>query len=438
MAYLTIRDEVAFEKSLDQDKRVKFNNVYDAFQTRGRLIDKDNNYHQFTLKDLVTREDLMRFVPITIETIIRESVEPNLFLVDKLFQTISIQPGSRVQIGALGALEAGRVGQAGEYPERTLDVGEVGTIVALTPDKYGLKISLTEEVLQQNQWDVINIWLRAAGKALARCKERGAAKIISEMGYDIFNNVDPLNSYVGVTTGRDITGTPNGSMRADDIFEMYAYQLNRGFTPDTLLMHPLAWKTFMTDTEMREIVLDGATIANVKAAPGWGTSHGGLGLRTTGTGFEKTSGNNLKGASPWVQTLNPLGGTWNIAPKYLPTPLEVIVTPYVPFAYGSKFERMDSGCKTNIIMVDSNACGVIGQAENITTDRWSDPERDIENIKVREQYAFGILEQGKGIAVARNINIARNYAFDNINSVTLAPIDPNVAPTMTGTAAGSL
>lgn len=431
MAYMTIKDQVAWENFPKKEDRVKYVNVYDAFANRGRLIDDKGDVVKFELKDLVTKEDLMRFVPQTLETVVREAIEPNLFIVQKLFQQITIEQGSRIQIGALGAMEAGRVGSAGEYPERMLDL-DGGDMIAITTDKYGLKISLTEEVVQQNQFDVINVWLRAAGKALARCKEKVASKLINEMGYKIFDNVTPASSYAGITTGRDITGTANGSMTSNDVFELYAYLLNRGFTPDTLLMHPLAWKTFATDPEMREVVLAASTVAQVRGgqmAPNWGTGFNGYGLRTTGTGTENTAGNTPKGPNPWVKTLNPLGATWQIAPSYLPSPIEVVVTHYVPFSYGSSgIERMDSGCTTNVIMVDSNACGVIGQSEAVRTDRWTDPERDILNIKMREAYGMAVLEQGKAIAKASNISVSRNYNFDNVNYRQLAVTDLTAAP----------
>jgi len=304
-------------------------------------------------------------------------------------------------------------------------------MVAISPDKYGLKISLTEEVLRDNLWDVVNVWLRAAGKALARLKERQAAKLLNEMGYDVFNNVTPTSSYAGVTTGRDITGTANGSMTANDVFELYAYLLYRGFSPDVGLLHPLAWKMWMCDTEMREVVLAGSTLVSRKVPNGspamaWGTSHGGMGLRTTATGNQSTSLNVIKGASPWVQTLNPIGATVNIAPKYLPSPIEIIVTPMVPFSYGSfGYERIDAGSRTNFLLCDSDACGIMVQTMQPTTDRWTDPERDIENIKIREEYGLGISEQGKGIAVARNIALARNYNFENVNEQTLSTIPYN-------------
>lgn len=432
MPFMTIKDQVAAEFFPKKEDRVKYINMYDAFTSRGRLMDdKTGDIQKFELKDLVTREDLMRFMPQTIETIVREAIEPNLFIIDRLFQSITIEQGSRIQIGALGAMEAGRVGQAGEYPERMLDL-DGGDMVAITTDKYGIKISLTEEVVTQNQFDVINVWLRAAGKAMARCKERIGAKLINEMGYKIFDNVSPGSSYCGSTTGRNIAGVQNGSMTASDVFEMYAYLLNRGFSPDTLLLHPLAWKLFATDPEMREVVLAQSTIAQVqggKMAPNWGTGHQGYGLRTTGTGTEQTSGNNVKGPNAWTQTLNPLGATWQIKPSYLPSPIQVLVTPFVPFTYGtSGIERMDTGCATNVIMVDSSNCAVIGQSEAIRTDKWTDPERDIVNMKLREQYGMAPLEQGKAIAKASNIAIAKNYNFENSNSQTLVALSLDTTP----------
>jgi len=432
-----IKDEVALRDFKTQEDRITFSNVYDAFTNRGLMTDAEGTSEFFELKDLITTQDLTRFIPQTVETIVREAIEPNLFIVDKLFQEINIPRGSRIQIGAIGAMEAGRVGQGGEYPERFVDL-DGGDMVALTTDKHGLKISLTEEVLQENLFDVVGIWLRAAGRALARHKERAAAKLINEMGYDVYDNLDPTNSYIGTTTGRDITGIPNGSMTVNDIFEMYTYLMHRGFNPDTIMMHPLAWKTFMCDTEMREVVLAGSTVNSYKNpngsyAEGWKTGHQGLGVRSKATGQGETSGNTTKGAYGWTQTLNPLGATFNIAPSYLPTPLEVLVTPYVTFNYGARSQggagnETTKGSTSTIVMVDSSNCGLIGQSMPVTMDRWSDPERDIENIKLKEMWGLALLEQGKAISVARNISTDRNYNFENANNVSLEEIDRDVKP----------
>ena len=73
-------------------------------------------------------------------------------------------------------------------------------------------------------------------------------------------------------------------------------------------------------------------------------------------------------------------------------------------------------------MVDSDNCGIIGQSMPVTMDRWSDPERDIENVKLKEAWGLGTLEQGKSIAVARNVGTDRNYNFENVNQATLSEI----------------
>tara|TARA_Y100000310_G_scaffold333499_1_gene411181 strand:+ start:990 stop:2327 length:1338 start_codon:yes stop_codon:yes gene_type:complete len=428
--YLSIQDEVAFREHNKAKDRHTLGQVHDAFTNNGKMFKNDDSgdITEFSLKDLVTQQDLTRFIPQSVEIVVREALEPNLFIVNRLFQSVNIPRGSRIQIGAIGAMEAGRVGQGGEYPERFVDL-DGGDMIALSTDKYGLKISMTQEVIEDNLFDVVGVWLRAAGRALARHKERQGAKLINEMGYDVFDNINPTNSYIGSTTGRDISGTPNGTLTVNDTFGMYAYLLHRGFTPDVLLMHPLAWKTFMTDTEMREVVLNGSTVSSYKLPNGdpaaaWGTSHGKLGLRTTATGRETTSGNNVKGGNAFEQTLNPLGATFNIAPRYLPTPLEVIVTHYVPFRYGTRSgaaaNETTKGSMTNVIMVDSDNCAILGQEKDVTMDTWTDPERDIENMKLKEIWGMGILEQGKAIAVARNISTERNYNFENVNQQTLS------------------
>jgi len=75
-----------------------------------------------------------------------------------------------------------------------------------------------------------------------------------------------------------------------------------------------------------------------------------------------------------------------------------------------------------VILADSSATGVLVQKSPIRTEEFDDPKRDIRNLKIGEIYGFAILEQGKGVTVARNVVLTKHYNFDNVNSVTLAPI----------------
>ena len=60
-------------------------------------------------------------------------------------------------------------------------------------------------------------------------------------------------------------------------------------------------------------------------------------------------------------------------------------------------------------IIDRANVGVIVEKEALTTDNWTDPERDIRLLKVKERYGIGIVENGKGISVARNIALAPTY-----------------------------
>ena len=43
-------------------------------------------------------------------------------------------------------------------------------------------VRVTDEVVEESQWDIVGLWLRAAGRALARHKETFAFKLLNEMG----------------------------------------------------------------------------------------------------------------------------------------------------------------------------------------------------------------------------------------------------------------
>lgn len=416
----------------DPKLRMKADSAYQALTNNGYVFD-GTRVDKYTIRDLVSTPDATRFMPTTVQRVVREALEPSLLVVPSVFQEIRLEgPARSVQIGSVGAMTAGKIAEGNEYPESSLDM-DGGDAVAWTISKWGLRISVTDEVMESNQFDIINLWLRAAGRALARAKELEGIRLMNEFGVDVFDNLVPSGASEGVCTGRDIDGSQNGTMTLNDIFTLYAYLSLRGFSPDTILMHPLAWKTFAIDPEVREIFLNGATLGSAvlpggAPSPGWGTSHNGSGLRTTATGPSNTARDpewvsppdtvlGRIGANPWVQTLNSLAATFNVAPRFLPSPIRVIVTPHV-FYDSTTY----STPVTNIIMLDSANTGVLLTKDPAGTEEYDDPARDIRSLKIRERYGFALLEQGKGIAVARNVAIDRNYVFDNTNAVALTPL----------------
>ena len=61
--------------------------------------------------------------------------------------------GRTVQIGALGAMAAAMIPEGGEYPTQDLDV-DGGDIVGVTVAKHGLQLRVTDETIEESQWDV--------------------------------------------------------------------------------------------------------------------------------------------------------------------------------------------------------------------------------------------------------------------------------------------
>jgi hypothetical protein len=429
-----------------QDDLIAAGRLYDAFTNNG-LVYQDGKYERLELKDALTSDDVTRFIPTVVTTIVREALEPATVVVNNLFQSITLERGRQVQIGSIGSMHVADIPEGSDYPEFYPDMGE-GNIVAGNVGKVGVMIHFTDEMIEDTQFDILGLWLRAAGRAFARHKEKKAIRLLNEMGTVVYDNGNPSGAEKGVCTGRDITGAQNGSMTLNDVFEMYAYMVNRGFTPSHWVVHPLAWAIFLTDSEMREVMMEAGTLVTNRLpdgspSPGWPTEFGGRGQRTAATGegeetpnYGPSNAQGRFGANAFTQSLNPLHSTFNIPPRGLPTPLQILVTPHLQYraSAGLTSTAADGKASTSVFMADANATGVLINKESISIEEFDKPLQDMQGLKLRERYGFMEIEQGKGVTVAKQVIIDRNYVFDNVNSVTLSAIDdgldgsPSFAP----------
>jgi len=425
------------------------NQVYDCLTNDGVVEytddDSKNSIVDLSFADLLSQPDLTRFIPEAVTYILREAQEPITIVSDTCFQEIRMELGQRVEIGAIGAIEAKKIPFSQEYPEAMWNY-DGGDMIALSIEKYGVMLKVPQEVIDMNLFDVFGIFLRASGRSIGRIKETDATRMFDSMGVPVFDNLVPTNSQYGVCTGRDVTGAQNGSMTTNDIFDMYAFGQMRGFNMNTLIMNPLSWRMFMADPETREVVLKGATVASRKIptgsySPGWGVGHKGLGVVTRATGGQtagtaqgppSTAGK--IGASPWVTTLNPLASSYTIAPNYLPSPLQVLVTPYVSYTAGT---TVGEAGRADVIMVDSERAGIMAtNGKGIEAEEFQKPETDITAMKVRAYWGTGALEQGKGVLTAKDVVIARNYSFENANNATISGFDHTTAISNSGKSQG--
>lgn len=362
------------------------------------------------IKDALSTPNASMFFPKVIENVVREAAEP-LLVGTSLLQRINYPgKGQMISFGATGALVAADIAEGQEYPIAQLQRG-AGTVTAQI-GKVGLAVQVTEEMVRYSQWDVIGLHLRAAGRALARHKEVKIFNTIRAHGLNVFDNLRPSASVLGVTTGRDMDGQANGSLTMDDLFDAYAQVLMSGFMPDTLLMHPLTWVTFVKDPVLRSFVLANgggtffATWSGNPAgrAPWDASSMGGLGTSSgqnllpgqTSTGATAPHGQTPSNLLQYPQTIN----SAPVLPTYFNVPFRIIVSPFVAFDPRRKL--------TDVYMFDSRELGVLVVDEDIMTEEWDDPSVDIKKIKMRERYAIALLQEGQATAKLSNIHVVPN------------------------------
>lgn len=356
------------------------------------------------LEDALSVPNAPILMPKVISNIVKEAQEPYL-VGTTLLQRINYSYGQTITFPAVGALQAADIAEGEEYPERSLQMG--GSTVTASIGKSGVAVKVTDEMIRYSQFDVIGMHLRAAGRALARHKEVKIFDYIRRMGVPVFDNVNPTSSLKGVCTGRSLSGAGNGSVTMDDIFDSYAQIITQGFFPNTLLMHPLTWTMFVKDAQLRSFVLTnggGSWFATwtgnpASRAPWESSSQGGLGI----SGGQLT----VPAGTPSGQTVTPTSGFYpyglNSAPQlpgYMNIPFRIIVSPFVPYDARRKL--------TDIYMFDSSELGVLIVDEDVMTEEFDDPRVDIRKIKLRERYGIGILNEGRAIAVLKNVHVVPN------------------------------
>ncbi len=325
-----------------------------------------------SVTEALTTADANILIPKVVSQVVAESAEP-MYLASQFFQKVQLNEGRSMEFIHFGAIRAFEVGEGQEYREQTLNLTKQGiTNVDVRVKKYGLKVQITDEMVADSQWDVIGLHLQAAGRAMARKKEEVIFEEFSKHGHVVFDakmygpiygkdeaGKDVIVGYQdGYPTGRGFDGERNGTLAAEDIIDMAVSIMAAGHTPTDIVMHPLCWSLFA-----KNAALEGSSIA----AFGQGSSS-----------FDPKAFN----------TSNALG-------------LNVIFSPFVPF---------DQANKTfDFYLVDRNNVGVMLVKDEISTEQFDDPLRDIYTLKVKERYGVGILNGGLGLAVARNIKFAKTY-----------------------------
>ena len=359
---------------------------------RTGVYEKDGDAFEVSMEDALAYPNSTQFFPITVETLVREAIEPHL-IGTSLLERINYKPGMQVSFPSAGAMVADDVNEAGEYPEYSLNFGPGSQIITI--GKCGLAIKFTDEMKRYSQYDMLGMYLRAMGRALARHKESKIFAMLSRMGVVTHDNHTPSASVYGVTRGMTAAGAGNGAVTMDDLHEAFGTVLMNGFTPNAILVHPLTYTMFLTDPLLRAFALHngGGSWYN-----GW-TGNGQAEYPwPRGVQGKLGQGPGLVNSSSDPKTIQV-----NAAPKlpnYAGLPLSVIVSPFIPYNQSTKL--------TDIYMVDTNNIGAMIVDEEPTMEELPDRYREITKIKIRERYAVAPFNEGHAVAVLSNVKVTTN------------------------------
>lgn len=335
-----------------------------AFAEDGRL-DED---HRITINEAFSSPDAPILFPRIINRTLREAAEPQQ-LITPLLSVVRLGQGRSLEFPAVNAIQAAEIPEGQEYPEQALAFAKQ---IEGKVSKKGVKVAFTEEVIADSLWDIVGLHVRAAGRAMARLKEQIALARFKNAATIVMDNQDTTGTYPH-TIGRDINGVYNGSITWDDILDMSAVLIAEHHIPTDFIMHPLMWAIFLKEA----IFHQGG--ANVAQAWGWKVGDPAANLNSTA----------------------PFG-------------LNVLVSPFVSFTA----KTGTTPALSDVFLIDRNEVGVLLVKDDMSTDEFNDPTRDIRSLKMKERYDIIMLGDGEGITVAKNINLVRNYEAAVVRDVT--------------------
>lgn len=390
-------------------------NIYAAFTSGG--FDVDGN--KLEISDALADPDSHLAFNRVITEIIQETIEPTL-IGHLLLETIYTNEKAQNQVvirtlGPVGEIDFD-IPEGGEYPEIKPGRNQQSMVTAHY-SKSGCKLKITEELVQASQWNIIEIIIRDTAKALARWKERKIFNMLSDSGTLVFDNFNPNDSELGRTQGRDIHGAGNGSMTQSNLIDMYSSLLTKGYTPNVILVHPMQWAMFAKDPIIREAGMIKGDISQwlvsqvspinpyAKIRPWTQATRLGNQDRQDLSAQETAL---LSKATPKIPSYSPLSG------------LTIIPSHYV------RFDPVNN--VADLIMMDTTRAGAVIVNETLMLDQWEEKERDLTVIKMREKYALVSYDQGRAIAVARNISLEANEVQLNpiqvLGAGEITPIAP--------------
>lgn len=386
--------EAAKKEGLSPEKITESVKKYDMMKDMVGKLNKQNlSDKHFSIKETIMTTDVVDLVPRIIESKMIEA-EDTQSVISPFFTKVQAgNTNGTVVVPIIGELQAHEVAEGGAYNDEAVEINTLEyNSIEVRPKKIGLKVTLSEEVIMDSYWDIMEANLSRIGGAMARYKDEWCAREFSEHGHVVFDNALAAQNPDAATTGLGEDSLPNNTLSVEDFMSMCLALMANDKTPTDVIMHPLCWLVFARNAMVGQGLTFGAMGAmNVNP---FGT--------TQGTGGFAGLSNNM---GPQQFVLSESQARFN-----LPMPINVILSPRV------KFDKQN---KTfDMYVIDRNNIGAIVQREDLSVEKWTNPEIDVRIIKAKERYGIGIMDNGKGIAVAKNISAMPSYPRPTVVRVT--------------------
>ena len=357
----------------------------DLVEKMARNIHGDFSKGRASIQEAISSTDTVKLIPKVIEGKLREAAEPE-YLGTRFFQTVKVDGGSSAVyvIPVVGEVTAYEVGEGTRYKETSFDMTTIeNATLEIRVKKIGVRVSITEEPISDSSWDILGINVKKMGRAMARYKEEMIFNAFSSHGHVVFDNALRTAQPAAGTTGLGKDGQFNDTLSVEDFLDLTLALMGNGYNPTDVIMHPLTWVVFARNS----MIGNGLTFG----ALGGNNVHPNGGIQGTPAAFGMAnSGNGQKLIMTPDQVQN-----------RLPVPMAINFSPWV------KFDKLTK--RFDMYVVDKTEVGIIAQRESLSTGNWTDPEKDIRNLKAKERYGIGVLNNGRAITVAKNIAVAPSY-----------------------------
>ena len=238
--------ETAKKEGLSPEQITESVKKYDMMKDMVGKLNKQNlSDKHFSIKETIMTTDVVDLVPRIIESKMIEA-EDTQSVISPFFTKVQAgNTNGTVVVPIIGELQAHEVAEGGAYNDEAVEINTLEyNSIEVRPKKIGLKVTLSEEVIMDSYWDIMEANLSRIGGAMARYKDEWCAREFSEHGHVVFDNALAAQNPDAATTGLGEDSLPNNTLSVEDFMSMCLALMANDKTPTDVIMHPLCWLVF--------------------------------------------------------------------------------------------------------------------------------------------------------------------------------------------------